>query len=273
MSKRFVEDKYLKEQQYNNAQNLSARIRLHQEYSTNQQDIWQWFFDWVLEETPKSAQVLECGTGRGDLWRINADRIPETWRLTLTDFSAGMIEDNKAHIGDLAQRVTYRVADVQELPFEDNTFDIAFANYMLYHAPDIPKAIAELRRVLKPDGVLFAATNGKNHMVELFLLASNIDPSSNWEQHFELTFSTQNGANFLEDQFSDVQFRPFESDLFVTEAQPIMDYIASMIRFDGQEVMKQRGEEIRAQLEEEITTNGGFKIRKETGYFVARGTR
>ena len=52
-----------------------------------------------------------------------------------------------------------QVGDVQQLPFEDESFDAALAAWMLYHVPDVERGIAELARVLKPGGRLVAVTN------------------------------------------------------------------------------------------------------------------
>jgi ubiquinone/menaquinone biosynthesis C-methylase UbiE len=75
--------------------------------------------------------VLEVGCGDGNIWRENLDRIPPGWRLTLTDFSPGMVDAARAVLGDRAE---YAVADVQELPFSDASFDAVIANHMLFRA-------------------------------------------------------------------------------------------------------------------------------------------
>jgi len=49
--------------------------------------------------------------------------------------------------------------DAQWLPFADASFDCILAMHMLYHVPDRDLAIAEMRRVLRPGGVLLALTN------------------------------------------------------------------------------------------------------------------
>ena len=57
-----------------------------------------------------------------------------------------------------------RTCDAQDLPFDDGTFDVVVANHMLYHVPDPRRAAAEFARVLRPGGVLLAATNGPQHL-------------------------------------------------------------------------------------------------------------
>ena len=67
------------------------------------------------------------------------------------------------------------VASVQTLPFADKSFDLVIANYMLYHATDIDQALGELRRVLRTDGLLVAATNGPAHLIELLEIERAIE--------------------------------------------------------------------------------------------------
>jgi len=271
MSNRFTDPKYLKDDQYSNADKLAARIRLHRDYTVPAVDIWDWFFDIALNESPAEANVLEAGTGRGDVWQRNAARIPGGWQITLTDLSAGMIEDNKKHLAETARRMTYDVLDVQNIPFADDSFDVIFANFMLYHVPDLARGLAELRRVLKPGGVLFAMTNGANHMRDLYQFAAAIDPSIDPAAIFShRSFSSQNGKAALEAAFAEVRYHAFESALVVDAAQPIIDYVWSMMTIPGETFVGEKEASLRTQLEERIAADGHIRIEKESGLFIAR---
>lgn len=269
---RYSNPQHLKEQQYNNADKLSARIRLHENYSTSHKAVPNLIFDLMLQEIPHNATILEIGTGRGDLWAENANRIPDDWKLTLTDLSAGMVEDNKKHLGKLAKRMTYDVVNAVDIPYPDNSFDVVLANYMLYHVPDRVKAISEFRRVLKPDGVLFAATNGNNHMKKIYVYAQHIDEVTQWESLVEKTFGLQNGTGQLMPYFADIRMVQFINDLWIPSAQPIIDYIESMVTIDGADSIRQHENDIRNNLNTIIANKGGILIEKETGIFIARGT-
>ena len=50
--------------------------------------------------------------------------------------------------------MSIEVADVQDLPFPDASFDAVIANHMLFHVEDRPRALGEIVRVLRPDGRL-----------------------------------------------------------------------------------------------------------------------
>src|SRR5205823_13608729 len=81
------------------------------------------------------------------------------------DQSQAMVEIQRA------QGIEARVGDVQALPFADGEFDLVVAAWMLYHVPDLDRGLAEIARVLRPGGVLVAATNSLQHMQELWDLA------------------------------------------------------------------------------------------------------
>ena len=77
-----------------------------------------------------------------------------------------------------ARGVEARVADVQDLPFADDSFDVVAAMWMLYHVPDLDRGLAEVRRVLRPGGRLVAVTNGDGHTAELRATPAAVQPWS-----------------------------------------------------------------------------------------------
>jgi ubiquinone/menaquinone biosynthesis C-methylase UbiE len=84
------------------------------------------------------------------------------------DLAEGTLGQARARVQAEGLPVDCIIGDVEALPFDDDSFDLVLANYMLYHVPDLDQAIAELRRVLCPGGTLLAATNGQGHMHELW---------------------------------------------------------------------------------------------------------
>ncbi|MDQ2902334.1 MAG: hypothetical protein M3Y81_02115 [Chloroflexota bacterium] len=91
---------YLLDKQYNTSANLTARIQLHERFSTNPTDWYRWVFDQLA--IPPGSRVLELGTGSGQLWLHNLDRIPTSWDITLSDFSSGMLHDAQKKLGAYA---------------------------------------------------------------------------------------------------------------------------------------------------------------------------
>jgi ubiquinone/menaquinone biosynthesis C-methylase UbiE len=252
---------YLLSKQYKDASNLNARINLHTRFSVGEtgQSFHRWVFD-HLQLTP-GAKVLELGSGPGMLWQENIDRISPEGHVTLSDFSGGMLQEAQAALAGKGN-FEFRQIDAQFIPFEDASFDRVIANHMLYHVPDRPKALGEIARVLKPGGQFFTATNGKSHMLELYELQKRLFPE--WPDNpFSQTFSLENAAEQLSPYFKSIRLELFPSDLKVTEAQAIVDYVNSYALLNEQQLG-----EIRVIIQKEIDNKGFFFIGKSTGLFI-----
>src|SRR6266498_3249918 len=165
MSK-FTDQQYLKSDQYRDSSNLDARVVIHQRFSTNSYGWFKWVFDTLLK-LPENTRILELGCGHALLWKENISRIPAGWNITLSDLSSGMLDAAWRNLAVTGSAFKFEEMDAQSIPYEAETFDAVIANHMLYHVPDRPKAIAEIKRVLKAGGRLLATTVGKNHMKEM----------------------------------------------------------------------------------------------------------
>lgn len=275
-----TEASYLLNTQYADAGNLNARIQLHERFSTNREDLHHWIFTHLLDTLGPEAQILEVGCGPADLWRKNLERLPAGWRVTLTDFSPGMIEAARAAVAPRSEQFTLAVANVQELPFADSSFDAVVADYMLYHVPDRPRALAELRRVLRAGGHLFAATNGAGHMRELDemiapylpeIAAYRPDLLPALAQRMPAIqgegFTLENGAEQLEAAFANVRLDTIPDGLIVTEAAPLIAYLRSISA--GLDLPPDLVERFSLQIEQQIATDGAIRITKATGLFLA----
>jgi SAM-dependent methyltransferase len=96
---------------------------------------------------------LEIGSGTG-YFSLNLLQLGTIRRLTVTDISAGMLERLSATAEALGLEVETVATEAEQLPFEDESFDIVFGHAVLHHIPDLGKAFAEFRRVLRPGGVV-----------------------------------------------------------------------------------------------------------------------
>jgi ubiquinone/menaquinone biosynthesis C-methylase UbiE len=230
-----MHQKYLIAEQYKNANNLEARIALHAKFSTSKHDYHQWLFDYI--KTRPFARVLELGSGSAKLWQVNGEHIPLDWTITLSDFSEEILEDTRKNVIAVSRKFTFKVMDAQNILFDDKIFDIVIANHMLYHVPDIDKAISEIRRVLKPDGRFYAGTGGLGHMKEMddFIeehMASRLHKG--FERMGMGRFALENGAQYISKHFENVNVHKVpESHLHVTEVEPFMAYILSMARWSA----------------------------------------
>lgn len=251
--------------QYATSANLDVRIALHEKYSTATKPFHEWLFDRI--QLPPNARVLEIGCGSGALWQRVAARAPNGWRLTLTDFSFGMATQARANLPALVLELASAQCDAQWLPFANESFDGVLANHMLYHVPDLDRAVAEVRRILKRGGTLYAATNGETHLRELRQLISSV--TNQPERIAERGFSLENGAGYLQKQFANVTVEEQPNDLRVTETQPLIDYILSGLPLMVEAVPQTDIDEFRARIQREIDNRGAFHITKAVGLFVA----
>jgi SAM-dependent methyltransferase len=267
MSSRFERD-YLLREQYRDAGNFSARVELHRRFSTNRGSWQRWVFDHLLAALGPQAHVLEVGCGPALLWRANLDRLPIGWRVTVTDFSPGMIETVRRALAAPETRFSIAVADAQALPFADASFDAVVANHMLYHVPDCPQTIAELARVLRPGGRLFAGTNGPTHLMEIEQIVRRAGAQDGWLRAEAVNgFSLENGAEQLAASFAPVTLERYEDGLAVTEAEPVLAYMFSLGA--QKRLSEEHVRRLRSLLEAEIAASGAIQVTKETGLFVA----
>jgi len=100
-----------------------------------------------------------------------------------------------------ARGVDARVGDVQDLPFEDESFDIVVAAWMLYHVADLDSGLREVVRVLRSGGRLVAVTNSVRHGQELKALVGATS---------QMQFNGENGEEILRRHFSEVERRDSE---------------------------------------------------------------
>jgi SAM-dependent methyltransferase len=251
-------------EQYKDGSNLSARIRLHQRFSTNRYGMMRWMFDQM--QIPENANVLELGCGTGILWRTRT-QVPRGWRVVLTDMSDGMLRETRASLARLGHSFTYMQADAQAVPFRDASFDAVIANHMLYHVPDIARALAEFRRVLKPSGFCYAATMGLANMREMNDLAARFFSISRMTES-TARFGLESGEPYMRNAFGEVKLVRYPDSLAVTEAAPLMDYICSMrvrSRITDEQVAA-----MRQHVESEIARHGEIRMTKDSGMFIAR---
>src|ERR671937_2583248 len=99
---------------------------------------------------------LEIGAGTG-YFSLNMLQAGLMADAVCTDISPGMLDALQANARRLELDVTTVACDAEELPFEDGEFDLVFGHAVLHHLPNLDRAFAEFRRVLRPGGVVFFA--------------------------------------------------------------------------------------------------------------------
>ena len=99
---------------------------------------------------------LEVGAGTG-YFSLNMLQAGFVGDAVCTDISPGMLDALQANARRLELDVGTVACDAEELPFDDDSFDLVFGHAVLHHLPDLDRAFGEFRRVLRPGGRLFFA--------------------------------------------------------------------------------------------------------------------
>jgi ubiquinone/menaquinone biosynthesis C-methylase UbiE len=158
--------------------------------------------------------VLEVGCGTGEF----AERIRRELdtELIAVDLSPRMVELAAA------RGVDARVADVQALPFEDESFDCVVAGWLLYHVPELERAILECRRVLRPGGTLVAGTLGMDNYLEVWELLGDTARD-------KLSFCRENGLEVLSPYFANVEMRDAQAVAVFPDPEAMRTLVAVTI--------------------------------------------
>ncbi len=266
-----TDQSYLLGSQYRDSSNLDARIAVHRLFSINPVGWFRWYYDHLT--LPPDAAVLDIGCGPASFWCDQLGRIPPGWQITLADLSPGMATQAEANLraagaGD-DSRFDFRTADAQSLPFDDDTFDAVLANHMLYHVPDLPRALAEVRRVVRPGGRLFAATNGDGHMQELGELLAPFASDTSVLPAPVRRFGLENGAEQLASYFTNVERFDYEDSLEITAAAPLVAYVLSTRNMLWTADAEPPVDGLTHYFETILARDGAIHISKSSGLFVA----
>jgi ubiquinone/menaquinone biosynthesis C-methylase UbiE len=99
------------------------------------------------------GDALEIGSGTG-YFSLNLLQLGAIKSLTATDISPGMLARLATTADYLGLDVETVATEAEELPLDDESFDLVFGHAVLHHIPDLEKAFSEFRRVLRPGGVI-----------------------------------------------------------------------------------------------------------------------
>ena len=197
--------------EYASEERLAVRNRTYKELVEGA-DAEDMVFEAVRGARP--TRLLEVGCGTGEL----AERVERELRadVVAVDISPRIVELTKA------RGVDARVGDVQHLPFEDASFDCVVAAWVLYHVPELDRAIAELGRVLSPGGTLVAATLGEGNLAELWAAIGD-SPTRG------LTFGRDNGEALLRNRFAAVERRDAEGTVVFPDRATMHRFVSATI--------------------------------------------
>ena len=207
--------------------------------------------------------VLDAGCGLGTYVRRLRDVRPDLHVVPL-DLSAGMRPEV--------------VGDVQALPLADGSVDAALAMHMLYHVPDIAGAARELRRVVRPGGVLLASTNAaddKAEVGELWAAAvADLTGSRPPARDDDGRFTTDDG-DLLAAAGWDVSVRTWRRAVVVPSVEPVVAFVDSMRGLAEDDLPGGVSwaaflDRVRARVAGEVERSGAWTMHSHVGVLTCR---
>lgn len=260
--------------QYENANNISARIRLHKDFSINEQGWFPWIYETgispLIEKKQKKdckVKILELGCGEGSLWIENLHCLPDNISVTLSDISDGMIRDVRRNLGD-DPRFHFKTFDCHQIVSKANNYDIVIANHLLFYCDDIQQVCEEVCRVLKNKGIFICSTYGSNHMKEITELVQKFDQRiSLAAENLYDRFGLDNGTDILCSHFSQIETYRYKDGISINQAEPLIEYVLSCHGNQNQYILD-RYHDFRQFVERQVRRE--FYITKDAGFFLCR---
>jgi ubiquinone/menaquinone biosynthesis C-methylase UbiE len=206
---------------YDADDDLRVRREFHENYSRMKGN----FHEWVIRQMPirPMDHLLDVGTGPGDFPQL-LRRLGHEGVVVGMDLSEGMARTAKA--SDPTH--SWLVADAQHLPFADGTFNGTMARHMLYHVPDIDRAVQEMARVTTVGGWTAAVTNGRDNMTMVYQLWDAIDhPAVVPVASISARFPIETAADYFTPYFADVQTIVQDDAVILPTVEPLVYYLFS----------------------------------------------
>ena len=257
----WTDREYLRAVQYRGPANLQARQSI---YAFQQPRVG--FHRWALGLAGLlgGETVVDVGCGNG-AYLAELNRSGHRGTRVGVDLSEGMARSVRE------QRVASGavVGDAPRLPLPDGCVDAALCMHMLYHVPDRPAAVRELRRITRPGGVVLMVLNHADHLHELRHMVAEAGGAN--PQPSDSGFHVEDGRALADEVFKSVIRHDVEAELVVTEVDPVVAYVASMNAVQSGMVAASAMEaRVRERVGAAIAHDGAFRVRTHSGCLVCR---
>ncbi|MFE7313903.1 class I SAM-dependent methyltransferase [Streptomyces sp. NPDC057555] len=252
---------------YNTGKDLAARQSLYR-WQQPRYDLPRTVVE-LLRHTHGTVVDVGCGNGKF-IARLRQDR-PDL-RLLGLDVSPGILADVPGAVA---------VADAVRLPLPSSSVDAALALHMLYHVEDIPAAIGELSRVVKPGGRVIVSTNSERDKSELDRLweraAGDVLGVEKGPARISLSarFSLEKAVGLLGSCFGSVETITLPGIITVRSPEPVVAHLKSYRAWAKQHAVPFEETVARAReiVTERIEKSGTFEIGCLGGMLVCTGVK
>jgi ubiquinone/menaquinone biosynthesis C-methylase UbiE len=211
---------------YNEPNKLQVRLDAWKKFGTNKTGYFHWLSSKLIVLRHKGASFLDVGCGTGLLLKAAGKRYKDINIFGL-DLSEAMVREAKAQIREF-EHCKVILGNAEKLPFINNSFEAVSATHMLYHVPNINKAVAEMKRVLKPSGIVFLTTSdyqldkGLNRIHYLALDKLGF-PKFMKNKSSYLRFTPDYALTLIKKHFSEVRVFHYRNDSVYRDVSPCFD--------------------------------------------------
>lgn len=263
-----IDKHYLREHNYKDDKALKIRKALYH-FTFPKIDIKKE----LMKHLHKGQSILDVGCGNGD-FLIFLRKEQFSGKLVGIDISLGIMESGIEQNEKERLNITFKVGDAQQLEFPDEHFDVVLTKHMLYHVPDIQKAVDEVFRCLKKGGTFLATLNSTKTRPKMW--AFRLDAAKKLGckiQQINKRANIENMRPFLS-RFSKVDFYPLRNVIKLKEPDPYLNwFITTKDYFDPQPDKRAWDavvEDVRKVIEKEIQQKGVFTDDNMFGLFVCK---
>lgn len=260
-----LSDEQVLARQYADDRNLRARQRLWEvSRSEPELDFNEWSVDVMAVGAGETVLDVGCGNGRPLALLREQGCV-----VVGLDKSLGMVQN--------VDHSVVTVGDAQCLPCRDASFDAAAAFMMLYHVPDQRAAVLELRRVVRPGGVLVATTASSENQSELRAIVEGaVGGGWKWLRPSAASFHLEGAADVLSSAFDSVEVVEAPTRrIFITDPEAMADYIASSRDHFARSLPRGRQwdevvDAVRAATARAVAADGALVVTASLGAVVCR---
>ncbi|MBI4155247.1 class I SAM-dependent methyltransferase [Candidatus Woesearchaeota archaeon] len=267
--------KFLNKFHYNSGKKLNIRLNTWKKYGSNKVDLPNWITNEIFKDG-FYQKFLDVGCGNCNfVCEFIKKKLSED--ITCVDISKKMLNSCRIKLKETKNKINYVLADVQALPFEDDLFDLVVAMHMLYHVKDIKKALNEIKRVTKNNGLIIITTS--NYYFDKGLNKIHYDglrkfgfPKFTLDKKIYCRFTEKKAMHLMSIFKGHIKIFRYHNDLIFTNLKDALAYYTSSMMYRN--TYGPYDERIKIDLWKELLKFINYKINKEIiekGSFVSPG--
>jgi ubiquinone/menaquinone biosynthesis C-methylase UbiE len=253
---------------------LLARIDIHKKYGSR--DIDQWMLH--LLNPQKGSKILDVGCGAGKQCFLFYKALEGNADITGGDVNAELLDKARQENEKIGNRINFVDLNFnQRFPLDDNKYDLLTSCFAIYYSEDIPFAISEMHRVIKPGGRLFTTgpmPENKRLFYDIIFEATHkpIPPMPGSSRYSSQIY------NAIRERFSKVELHIFENPLVFEAVEPFLAYTRASLSedrrlwkslFEDTGGFEQVMQQIKTVADRRLAQEGKLVMTKVVGGFIA----